>query len=188
MAEWWSQLQRSKCPQTFHPSVSGAKSHPTKKKTSSASLQKSKTSCYNQQITISVLSPKQHSILSYIQGHTNMEYCIMLKWVILLTVQVYQVHNTISHISILIFKLLYSYTQLQNIPFWIPSGLSKFPVIQTEYLKTDFQYRNNIMYEILNIYSNKVHCSETSLHATLLQFILNWAFTSTSNQVICRAW
>jgi len=81
-------------------------------------------------ITISVISPKRHSILSYTQEHANMEYCPMLKRVIHLTIEEYQVHNTISHISILIFKLLYSGTQMQNIPFWIPSGLSKFPVIQ----------------------------------------------------------
>jgi len=69
----------------------------------------------------------------------------MLKQAIHLTVQVYQVHNTISHISIPIFKLPYSCTQLQNIQFWVPSGLSKLSDI-IEYLKTDFQYSNNIMY------------------------------------------
>jgi len=75
-----------------------------------------------------------------------MEYCIMLKRVIHLTVQVHHVHNTISLISVLIFNSLYSCTQLQNIPFLDTIWTLKIICDTTEYLKTDFQYRNTIRY------------------------------------------
>jgi len=75
-----------------------------------------------------------------------MGYYIMLKWVIHLTVQVYQVHNTISLNSVLIFNSLYSCTQLQTIAFLDIIWTLKIICDTTEYLKTDFQYRNNIMY------------------------------------------